>query len=97
MMNRSGDIDIELKRLTPLEDLQSEPFVTIKQSLQLIEPIIANLSSYIKTAETRCRFPSDHGLSQDESTAIYLYTMNWQDDSLYAVLNEALRSQKVKH
>ncbi|CAF1429400.1 unnamed protein product [Adineta ricciae] len=92
-MNRFGDVDTESKRLAPLEDFQSEPFVPIEQSLQSIESLIANLPSYIKTAKTHCRFPSDHGLSQDESTAIYIYTMDWKTDNLYAMLNEALRSE----
>jgi hypothetical protein len=42
---------------------------------RLIESQIEELPYYIKIDNKHCRYPSDHGLSRDESAAIYIYTM----------------------
>jgi hypothetical protein len=52
---------------------------------------INELDEFIKIAKTECHFPSEHGLTREESASIYLYTMDWGDQSLYRLLNEALR------
>jgi hypothetical protein len=51
------------------------------------------LNRSIKMAKKYCTFPSQHGLTHDESAAVYLYTMEGGQNSFYKVLNKALRSE----
>ena len=92
-MNRYGDIDCSFKRLPPVYGYRSEKVVSIEEALQPIESQIEELPYYIKIAKKHCRFPSEHGLSKDQSASIYIYTMEWGDQTLYRVLNQALRSE----
>jgi hypothetical protein len=92
-MNRYSDIDCSFKRLTPVYGYRSQKLVSIDEALQSIESQIDELPYYIKIAKKHCRYPSSHGLSRDESAAIYIYTMEWGDQTLYRVLNQALRSE----
>ncbi|CAF1226585.1 unnamed protein product [Adineta steineri] len=93
MTNRFGDIDVSFKRLPPVYGYHSEELVTIEQALQPIESQIRELSRYIKIAKRHCHFPSEHGLTKDQSAAVYIYTMEWGETTLYRVLNIALRSE----
>jgi hypothetical protein len=93
MMNRFGDIDFSFKRLPPVYGYRSEQIVSLEKSLELIESQIDQLSHYIKIAKRHCHFPSDHGLTKDQSAAVYIYTMEWGDTTLYRVLNNALRAE----
>ncbi|CAM4939061.1 unnamed protein product [Rotaria socialis] len=93
MMNRFGDIDASFKRLTPVYGFRSAKCVPIENALESIVSQIDELPYYIKTAKKYCHFPSEHGLTRDESAAIYIYTMEWGDTALYRVLNQALRSE----
>ncbi|CAM4815094.1 unnamed protein product [Rotaria magnacalcarata] len=93
MMNRFGDIDASFKRLTPVYGFRSAKYAPIDNALEPIVSQIDALPHYIKTAKKYCHFPSEHGLTRDESAAIYIYTMEWGDTALYRVLNQALRSE----
>ncbi|CAF1383344.1 unnamed protein product [Rotaria magnacalcarata] len=92
-MNRFGDIDASNKTLPPVYGYHSEKLVPIEKALEPIIPHIDELPRYIKIAKKHCHFPSEHGLTQDQSAAIYIYTMEWGDTTLYRVLNRALRSE----
>jgi hypothetical protein len=92
-MNRFGDIDVSFKRLPPVYGYHSQKIVSLEQALEPIQRDIDRLPYYIKIAKKNCHFPSEHGLSQDESAAVYIYTMEWSATSLYRVLNQALRSE----
>ena len=92
-MNRFADIDCSYKRLPPVYGYHSQQIVSIEKSLEPIEPIIDQLPRYIKIAKKHCHFPSEHDLTKDQSAAIYIYTMEWGDTTLYRVLNQALRSE----
>ncbi|CAF3168779.1 unnamed protein product [Rotaria sp. Silwood2] len=92
-MNRFGDIDVSFKRLPPVYGYRSEKLLPIEKALEPIEPQIDELPYYIKIAKRNCHFPSEHGLSRDQSAAVYIYTMEWGDTTLYRVLNKALRSE----
>jgi hypothetical protein len=93
MMNRFGDIDFSFKRLPPVYGYRSEKLVSLEKSLELIESQIDQLSHYIKIAKKHCHFPSVHSLTKDQSAAVYIYTMEWGDTTLYRVLNNALRAK----
>ncbi|CAF5161688.1 unnamed protein product, partial [Rotaria magnacalcarata] len=92
-MNRFGDIDTSNKKLPPVYGYLSEKLVPIETALEPIVPHIDHLPHYIKLAKKHCHFPSEHGLTQDQSAAVYIYTMEWGDTTLYRVLNKALRSE----
>ena len=92
-MNRFGDINGSFKRLPPVYGYHSQQIVSIEKALEPIELHIDQLVRYIKIAKKHCHFPSEHGLSKDQSAAIYIYTMEWGETTLYRVLNRALRSE----
>lgn len=50
------------------------------------------LRELIRLAITKCHFPSEHHLTLDESAAIYLFTMKWEKDSFYELLQRDLQS-----
>ncbi|CAF1371020.1 unnamed protein product [Adineta steineri] len=89
--NRFSDIDLILKRLPAVFGYHSEEIVSIEKALESIESQISELKVYIKTAKKYCHFPSEDGLTRDESAAVYIYTMEWGKTSLYRLLNKALR------
>ncbi|CAF1301990.1 unnamed protein product, partial [Rotaria sordida] len=95
-MNRFGDIDVSFKRLPPVYGYHAEKLVPIEKALEPIEPQIDELPHFIKIAKRYCHFPSEHGLTHDQSAAIYIYTMEWGETTLYRVLNDALRSENRK-
>jgi hypothetical protein len=92
-MNRFSDIEVLSKRFPPVYGYHSEKLVSLEKALERIEPEIAELPRYVKVAKEYCHFPSEHGLTHDESAAVYIYTMEWGDTSLYRVVNKALRSE----
>jgi hypothetical protein len=92
-MSRFTDIDLENKKLPAICGYWSAKLVSLEQALQPIEPFIEQLGRSIKAAKKYCRFPSEHGLTHDESAAVYLYTMEGGENSFYLILNQALRSE----
>ncbi|CAF0977928.1 unnamed protein product [Adineta steineri] len=92
-MNRFSDIDCSFKRITPVYGFLSEELVSIEKALEPIESQIANLPYYIKIAKKYCHYPSEHGLTLDESASVYIYTMEWTGQTLYRVLNKILRNE----
>jgi hypothetical protein len=92
-MNRFTDIDFTFKRLPAVYGFRSKKLVSIEEALEKIIPQIEELSYYIKVAKKYCHDSSEHGLTRDQSASVYIYTMEWGEDSLYRVLNQALRSE----
>ncbi|CAF1446353.1 unnamed protein product [Adineta ricciae] len=71
--------------LTPLEGYEKCPLVSLKEAVQSIKPSIHNWESMVEVAKRNCRNPAN-GLTQDESGAIYLYTMQCTLKSWFAFL-----------
>ncbi|CAF4018628.1 unnamed protein product, partial [Rotaria sordida] len=69
-----------------------EPILSLEEALEPFYGEINHLSHYIKEAKTQCHYPSEHNLTLDESAAIYIYTMQWNDSCLYDHLQTALNS-----
>ncbi|CAF1411932.1 unnamed protein product [Rotaria sordida] len=69
-----------------------EPILSLEEALEPFYGEINHLSYYIKEAKTQCHYPSEHNLTLDESAAIYIYTMQWNDSCLYDHLQTALNS-----
>ena len=74
-MNRFTDIELSFKRLPPVYGHRSQIPVPIEKALEHLQSGIDQLPYYIKIAKQNCHFPSEHGLTRDESAAIYIYTM----------------------
>ena len=90
-MLRFTNVDHKPTRLPPVYGYRTHPLLPLRQALDPILSRIDELDEFIKIAKTECHFPSEHGLTREESASIYLYTMDWGEQSLYRVLNEALR------
>jgi hypothetical protein len=92
-MHRFTDIEPISKRPPPVLDYLTYQLQSLQEALKPILPCIDQLDHFIKTAENECHFPSEHGLSRDESAAIFLYTMERGEQSFYQIINRALWSE----
>jgi hypothetical protein len=92
-MSRYTDVDLKNKRLPPVGGYWNEHLVSLEEAVKSIESLFHDLKRSVKVAKKHCTFPSKHGLTRDESAAVYLYTMEGGENSFYKVLNEALRSE----
>ena len=78
--------------LSLIKGYLDEPVVSLEEALKPFDDEIDQLSYYIQEAKTKCHYPSPHGLTRNESAAIYIYTMKWYDKCLYDYLEEAWES-----
>ncbi|CAF1495748.1 unnamed protein product [Rotaria sordida] len=79
--------------LKPISQYAKEPLVSLEEACRPLKDIIdEELEQNIQIAKINSGSPPD-GLTQDESAAIHLYTMEWNvtEKSLYAILNRRLR------
>ena len=90
-MHRFTSVDTNPKRLPPVYGYLSHPLLSLREALDPIKDQIPDLDEYICIAEHGCHFPSEHGLTREESAAIYIYTMDCGEHSLFLLLNAALR------
>ncbi|CAF3783817.1 unnamed protein product [Adineta steineri] len=84
------------KQSGPIGGYWKYPLVSLKDALAPVSSKINGLDRDIKEAYDYCHFPSEHGLSKDESAALFLYTLEAGEYSFYAVLNRALRDEERK-
>ncbi|CAF1167910.1 unnamed protein product [Adineta ricciae] len=80
--------------LHSIYDYQQHPLLPLEQACQPLHDILGTeLQLYMTIANLNCQQPK-HGLTQDESASIYLYTMEWNEPhhSLHVLLNQALSS-----
>lgn len=92
-MLRFTYVDYQPKRLSPIYKYRTCRLLSLRQALIPILSEIHQLNEYIEIAERHCHYPSEHGLDLNESACIYLYTMDWGEESLYRVFNRALRAE----
>ena len=67
---------------------QHLPIVSLEQSVEKIVPFVPDVKNLVNRATEHCR--KGPRLSDNESAAIYLYTM---ETSFYKILNQALRAK----
>ena len=81
-----------LNALAPLRGYAAENLVPLKDAAMKLRKLVDDVDSRVWTAVNRCKNPADK-LTQDESAAIVLYTIEWDPThpSLYLVLNQTLR------
>ena len=84
---------IELEELQPVIGYAQEPLLPLIDACEPLRYVIDNISYYAAIAVDATSKKPSHGLTRDESAAIRLYTMEWDDDrnSLYSILNSTLR------
>jgi hypothetical protein len=92
-MHRFTDIESAPKRLTPVYGYLTHQLLPLQKTLEPISSKIDQLDRFSKIAKNECHFPSEHGLTRDESAAVFLYTMEWGENSFYQVINRALRAE----
>jgi hypothetical protein len=82
------------KMLTPIAGYQNEPDLPLDEAISPIAHLFIDLEQNVWIAKFNCENPQD-GLTQDESAAIHLYTMQFSSgDSLYIILNRTLRAEQ---
>ena len=94
-LDRFADIDLENKQLAPIYGYWSYPLLPLEQALRPILPLINQLDRYIKVAKDSCTYPCEHKLTHDESAALYLYTMEWGQESFYRNAESSIKSGRT--
>ncbi|CAF1048578.1 unnamed protein product [Adineta steineri] len=82
------------KQSGPISGYWKYPLVSLKDALAPVSSKVNGLDRDIQEAYDHCHFPSEHGLTKDESAAVFLYTSEAGEYSFYAVLNRALRDEE---
>lgn len=90
-MQRFTSLEFFSPELSPVREYENNVVVSLRVALAPIQHQIEDLDRYISWAMSVCYHPSSEKLTRDESAAIYLYTMDWGSNSLYCLLNDALR------
>ena len=83
----------------PIIGYAKEPLLPLWKACAPLSHVLHNLSFYVQMAlDERPEKPAD-GLTIDESAAIRLYTIEWEEPhpSLYSMLNSALDTADRKH
>jgi hypothetical protein len=95
-VRRITDIAQEpLEFLSAIIGYEQKPIVSIDEAIIPLIPVVSAIENQTYIAKMRCRNPAN-GLTQDEAASIMLYTMEWEPDSLYTVLNATLRMKDRK-
>jgi hypothetical protein len=81
--------------MTPIKGYEKLPLVSLEQAVQPLIPYIPEIEQMVDIAIRKCRKPPPDNLTEDQSAAIMLYTMEWEpkEDSVYQRLNKALRTE----
>ena len=81
------------RMLKSISHYDREPLVTLEEACKPLETILDDeLPENVKIAKINSK-NTKHPLSADDSAAIHLYTMEWneRENSLYIILNQTLR------
>jgi hypothetical protein len=89
----TGIVDEPKQVRLPITGYTNERLLTLEETCAPLTTIVSHLESHIWVAKQNSRNPQD-GLTQDESAAIRLYTMEWGQgaSSLYYLLNQTLKA-----
>ncbi|CAF4912696.1 unnamed protein product [Rotaria sp. Silwood1] len=79
--------------LSPIKGYYEKPLVSLAEAIAPVLSFFNEIEDYIFVAMHNCQNPTE-GLTQYESAAIHLYTMQFDSGpSLYQLLNESLRAE----
>lgn len=93
--SRYSDLTNEpiMRPLCPIDGYQDYPLISLEEAVRPISHYFDSIEKLVQFSKHNCTNPRD-GLTQDESAAIHLYTMQSSvGPSLYMVLNELLRAE----
>ena len=81
--------------LLPIRGYAKEPSLPLEEAVKPISDLLDDLETMVDIAKSNSKKPAD-GLTVDESAAIHLYTMQWEEPnvSLFTKLNTTLRSKR---
>ncbi|CAF1500120.1 unnamed protein product [Adineta steineri] len=81
--------------LVPIRGYENMPIVSLEKAVTPLILILPEIQDYAYVAKRRCKSVPPDGLTQDESAALTLYSMEWtpHDKCLYFVLNATLRTE----
>lgn len=84
--------------LLPIKGYAKEPLLPLEEALQPLRQTLDDLDTMIDIAKRNSKKPAND-LTSNESAAIHIYTMQWNDqhESLYTMLNRTLRSERREH
>ncbi len=68
---------------------ENEPLVSLEEALEPFHSKIPHLDDKISDAKSNCCHPSKHGLTHDESAALYLYLIIGDEDTVHNHLRMA--------
>ena len=87
--------DLGISTTDPLrliDGYEREPLVSLEESLAPFDGYIQYLPDQISRAKTNCYYSNPHGLTRDESAAIYLYSMQGDPNSVHEHLERAWKT-----
>ncbi|CAF4195383.1 unnamed protein product, partial [Adineta steineri] len=81
--------------LLPIRGYAKEPLLSLEEAVKPVYELLDDLDTMVDTAMRNSK-KSANTLTINESAAIHLYTMQWEDPSvsLYTLLNRTLRSER---
>jgi hypothetical protein len=94
--HRSFDIAEEpLRMLLPICGFEELALVPLEEAVAPLVSLLPKVQDHAWIAQQNCEEPAN-GLTQNESAAIMLYTMDWEPhrECLYVALNTTLRDKK---
>lgn len=79
--------------LSPIKGYCKKPIVPLSEAIEPVAGLFHGIEDLVFVALHNCQNPTE-GLTQEESAAIHLYTMPFDDGlSLFFLLNQSLRSE----
>lgn len=91
---QSGEFTLSTFDFSFIDEYKKEEIVSLQRSVAQVSFYVKSLDKYVRIAELNCNKSGKYGLTNDESAAIYLYTIQWDegtDESFYFLLNRTLR------
>lgn len=95
IIHRFSDVARELCIMwEPIEGFSNKPLVLLEEAVEPLISIVRDVKKKVTIVKESAKTPS-HNLTLDESGSISLYTLEWEPytDSLYYILNSALRNE----
>ncbi|CAF1158288.1 unnamed protein product [Adineta ricciae] len=90
MSSRCINFDEPINTEFGIDHYKSFPLVSLQDALKYNLKNVKNLEAALTTAKQKC-VKSSGGLTEDESAALYIYTMEISPATVYAIINDLLR------
>ncbi|CAF5031580.1 unnamed protein product, partial [Rotaria sp. Silwood1] len=81
--------------LQPIDDYEKVHIVPLEEAILPLIGLVPDIESRAYVAKQRS-LTIENGIAQDESAAICLFTMDWEPQCVYTILNQRLQSPDPK-